>query len=90
MNTCCTQNAPINGCNQGRDCPVNAAKCARTCEALGICQHPERECPGACEQTPRLPELTTDEQIDRIVCRFTTACMVLITAIVTAAWMWLR
>lgn len=56
MSDCCTQNAPINGCRQGRDCPVNAARAARTCEALGICQHPSRECAGACEQVPRLPE----------------------------------
>ncbi len=27
----------------------------RTCEALGICQHGDRECRGSCEQVPRLP-----------------------------------
>lgn len=59
MTTCCEQNAPAGGCRQGRDCPVGTASAAalaqRTCEALGICQHPERECTGACEQVPRLP-----------------------------------
>ena len=25
-----------------------------TCEALGVCQHPERECPGSCQQRPRV------------------------------------
>lgn len=57
---CCTQNAPPGGCRQGRDCPVSAAQAARTCEALGLCQHPERECVGACEQTPRVPFWTED------------------------------
>ncbi len=25
------------------------------CEALGVCQHPDRECTGACEAKPALP-----------------------------------
>jgi hypothetical protein len=35
--------------------PTPLANAARTCESLGICQHPERECVGACEQKPRVP-----------------------------------
>jgi hypothetical protein len=53
-------------CDHGPGCPTGAAtmppvlpvplaKAARTCEALGVCQHPERECRGACEQRPRVP-----------------------------------
>lgn len=52
-------------CDHGHGCPAGAvtlppmavplAKAARTCEALGVCQHPERECIGACEQKPRMP-----------------------------------
>jgi hypothetical protein len=57
MSECCTTNAPPGGRRQGRDCPVNAARAARTCEALGICQHPSRECTGACEQTPQIPAM---------------------------------
>jgi hypothetical protein len=34
----------------------------RTCEALGVCQHPERECPGACELPPKLPGELIDLQ----------------------------
>lgn len=52
MSRCCDQMQPL-GCEQGRLCPVRVA--ARSCEALGVCQHPERECAGACEQTPALP-----------------------------------
>lgn len=59
MSDCCDQNAPPTGCRQGRDCPVHAAKATalvkRTCEAIGICQHTERECDGACEKVPALP-----------------------------------
>lgn len=38
----------------------------RTCEALGVCQHPTRECAGVCEQIPALPavEVANDEQLD--------------------------
>lgn len=35
--------------------PVSLAKAARTCESLGVCQHPLRECAGVCEQKPRVP-----------------------------------
>lgn len=35
--------------------PVSLAKAARTCESLGVCQHPLRECTGVCEQKPRVP-----------------------------------
>ena len=35
--------------------PVPLANAARTCESLGICQHPQRECQGTCEQKPRVP-----------------------------------
>ena len=50
-------------CEHGPGCPAGAvtlppvplANAARTCESLGICQHPERECVGACEQKPRVP-----------------------------------
>ena len=34
--------------------PTPLANAARTCESLGICQHPQRECQGACEQKPRI------------------------------------
>lgn len=34
---------------------VPLAKAARTCESLGVCQHPDRECAGACEKKPRVP-----------------------------------
>ena len=58
---CCTD---YGQCEHGHGCPAGAAtippipldKAARTCESLGICQHPERECQGACEQKPRVPE----------------------------------
>ncbi len=59
---CCNANSE---CDHGHGCPAGAvtlpplsvpvAKAARTCESLGVCQHPERECVGACEQKPRLP-----------------------------------
>lgn len=55
---CCAQNAPRFGCNQGRDCPlrvVSVAQAARSCESMGVCQHPERECTGACDLPPALP-----------------------------------
>ena len=50
-------------CEHGPGCPAGAvtlppvplANAARTCESLGICQHPQRECQGACEQKPRVP-----------------------------------
>ena len=50
-------------CEHGPGCPAGAvtlppvplANAARTCESLGVCQHPERECVGACEQKPRVP-----------------------------------
>ena len=53
-------------CEHGTGCPAGAvtlppavpvplAKAACTCESLGVCQHPERECQGACEQKPRVP-----------------------------------
>ena len=52
-------------CEHGPGCPLGAATlppvlpvplatAARTCEAMGVCQHPERECAGACEQKPRI------------------------------------
>ena len=49
-------------CEHGPGCPAGAvtlppvplANAARTCESLGICQHPQRECQGACEQKPRI------------------------------------
>lgn len=43
-----------------RAAATNKATAPRTCEAMGICQHPERECPGACEQPPRVPFWTED------------------------------
>ena len=60
---CCTE---YGQCEHGPGCPTGAVtlppvhivplvKAARTCESLGICQHPERECQGACEQKPRVP-----------------------------------
>lgn len=52
-------------CEHGHGCPAGAvtlrplsvpvAKAARTCESLGVCQHPLRECTGVCEQKPRVP-----------------------------------
>ena len=50
-------------CEHGPGCPAGSvtlppvplANAARTCESLGICQHPQRECQGACEQKPRVP-----------------------------------
>lgn len=42
-------------CQNGPGCPTGAITVApRTCEALGICQHPDRECPGACELPPKM------------------------------------
>ena len=52
-------------CEHGPGCPAGVAtqppvhivplvKAARTCESLGVCQHPERECTGACRQVPRI------------------------------------
>ena len=49
-------------CEHGPGCPLGAVTvpptpssiAARTCESLGVCQHPERECAGACEQKPAL------------------------------------
>ena len=35
--------------------PAQTPPAVRTCESLGICQHPARECTGTCEQKPRLP-----------------------------------
>ena len=36
-----------------------------SCEALGVCQHTEQECPGACRQTPALPvQFAGDEPDD--------------------------
>lgn len=53
MTQCCND---YGECEHGPGCPAGAVTVApRTCEALGICQHPERECPGACEQIPRVP-----------------------------------
>ena len=45
-------------CDHGPGCPTGAvtlppatvAAAVRTCEAMGVCQHPERECAGACEK----------------------------------------
>ena len=56
---CCNE---FGVCEHGPGCPSGAvtmppvlpAKAARTCESLGVCQHPERECQGACEQKPRI------------------------------------
>jgi len=59
MTQCCND---YGVCEHGPGCPAGAVRVApRTCEALGICQHPERECPGACEQIPRLPGVQHDE-----------------------------
>ena len=56
---CCND---LGECDHGPGCPLSAVTvpptpssiAARTCESLGVCQHPQRECPGACEQKPRL------------------------------------
>ena len=43
-------------CENGPGCPAGAVTVApHTCEALGVCQYPERECSGACELLPKLP-----------------------------------
>ena len=34
----------------------------RNCELLGVCQHPQRECTGACEATPVLPFWLADDE----------------------------
>ncbi len=49
-------------CEHGHGCPLGAVTvpptpssiAARTCESLGVCQHPESECTGACRQVPRI------------------------------------
>ena len=58
MTNCCNA---YGQCEHGPDCQVGPATLlaepkplARTCETLGVCRHPLRECQGACEQTPRL------------------------------------
>jgi hypothetical protein len=57
---CCNS---LDECDHGPGCPTGAvtlppatvAAAVRTCEAMGVCQHPERECAGACEKEPRVP-----------------------------------
>ena len=58
-------------CTGGADCLAGPATVApprttpRSCEALGVCQHTEQECPGACRQTPALPvQFAGDEPDD--------------------------
>ena len=36
------------------DCAPDTLPPPRTCESLGVCQNPLRECTGACEKTPRI------------------------------------
>ena len=56
MNCCvCMDKLRECDCSPATLPPVALAKAARTCESLGVCHHPERECVGACEQKPRLP-----------------------------------
>ena len=53
MSPCC--NSP-GQCDHGPDCPAGPATLPsyamlpKTCEQLGVCQHPLRECPGGCER----------------------------------------
>ena len=49
-------------CQNGPGCPTGAITVApRTCEALGVCQHPERECNGSCDLPPKLPGVLRDD-----------------------------
>ncbi len=63
---CCND---LGECDHGPGCPLGAvtvpptpsSTAARTCESLGVCQHPERECIGACRQLPRIHALEAAE-----------------------------
>lgn len=50
-----------------------------SCEGLGVCMHAERRCLGACE---KMPGLTTEELLDRLVRRASTIGIALIILIV--------
>lgn len=71
MTNCCND---YGQCEHGPGCPAGAATlppepkpAARSCEALGVCQHPERECKGVCEQTPRMSFwFETGAQLDEL------------------------
>ena len=53
MTQCCDD---FGQCQNGPGCPTGIiTQAPRTCEALGVCQNPERECSGACELPPKLP-----------------------------------
>lgn len=59
MTSCCDD---YGQCQHGPGCPAGAVTVApRTCEALGVCQHPDRECNGACELPPKLPGVLRDD-----------------------------
>lgn len=59
MTQCCDD---FGQCQHGPGCPTGIiTQAPRTCEALGVCQNPDRECNGACELPPKLPGELRDD-----------------------------
>jgi hypothetical protein len=93
----CEQSGMAAGCNQGRDCPVRAQSTHgtvafprtvnRSCDELGVCQHPAKQCQAVCQLPTRDLALALGDALDEIeIFRTRAFWLVLVAAATFVVW----